>query len=94
MPPPEAELLFLVDVDNTLLDNDRIQSDLREHLLSDCGAECRDRDAAILPRQDQHAPAAAVTAVTAVSPARDRWVKHIAELLTHDAHTLANRNPP
>ena len=48
MPPPEAELLFLVDVDNTLLDNDRIQADLREHLQSAYGAECRDRYATIL----------------------------------------------
>jgi FMN phosphatase YigB (HAD superfamily) len=228
MPPPEAELLFLVDVDNTLLDNDRIQADLREHLQSAYGTECRDRYAAILqqlwdtlgyrdylgalqryraehplhvellamsawlldypfaerlypgalqllarlsrtapvvilsdgdvvfqphkvrragladavdgrvliyihkeqsladvarrhparhyvliddkprilaavkqqwgprvttilPRQGQYALAAAVAAV---SPAPDRQVEHIAELLTHDVHTLANRKPP
>jgi len=228
MPPPEVELVFLVDVDNTLLDNDRIQADLREHLQSAYGADCRDRYAAILqqlwdtlgyrdylgalqryrvehplhvellamsawlldypfaerlypgalqllahlsraapvvilsdgdvvfqphkvrragladavdgrvliyihkeqsladvarrhparhyvliddkprilaavkqqwgprvttilPRQGQYALA---RAVAAVSPAPDRTVEHIAELLTHDAHTLANRKPP
>ena len=36
-------LVFLVDVDNTLLDNDRIQADLRRHLEREFGAACRDR---------------------------------------------------
>jgi FMN phosphatase YigB (HAD superfamily) len=36
-------IVFLVDVDNTLLDNDRIQSDLRDHLEREFGAACRDR---------------------------------------------------
>jgi FMN phosphatase YigB (HAD superfamily) len=44
----EAPLVFLVDVDNTLLDNDRIQADIREHLELSYGAACRDRYAAIL----------------------------------------------
>jgi FMN phosphatase YigB (HAD superfamily) len=44
----EQPLVFLVDVDNTLLDNDRIQADIREHLALFYGAECRDRYAAIL----------------------------------------------
>ena len=35
--------VFLVDVDNTLLDNDRIQADLRHHLEREFGAACRDR---------------------------------------------------
>lgn len=35
--------VFLVDVDNTLLDNDRIQADLRRHLEREFGAACRDR---------------------------------------------------
>ena len=34
---------FLVDVDNTLLDNDRIQRDLQRHLEREFGAACRDR---------------------------------------------------
>jgi FMN phosphatase YigB (HAD superfamily) len=38
-----APIVFLVDVDNTLLDNDRIQDDLRRHLARDFGAACRDR---------------------------------------------------
>lgn len=37
------ELLFLFDVDNTLLDNDRVQDDLRSHLEREFGAESRDR---------------------------------------------------
>jgi FMN phosphatase YigB (HAD superfamily) len=44
----ERPLLFLVDVDNTLLDNDRIQADIREHLDHFYGVECRDRYADIL----------------------------------------------
>jgi FMN phosphatase YigB (HAD superfamily) len=38
-----APIVFLVDVDNTLLDNDRIQDDLKRHLEREFGAECRDR---------------------------------------------------
>ena len=41
-------IVFLVDVDNTLLDNDRIQADLRRHLEREFGAVCRDRYWAIL----------------------------------------------
>jgi FMN phosphatase YigB (HAD superfamily) len=33
-------MVFLVDVDNTLLDNDRLIDDLREHLVRAFGAEC------------------------------------------------------
>jgi hypothetical protein len=40
--------VFLVDVDNTLLDNDGIQADLRRHLEREFGASCRDRYWAIL----------------------------------------------
>lgn len=36
-------LVFLLDVDNTLLDNDRVQDDLSRHLASEFGAESRDR---------------------------------------------------
>ena len=37
------DTVFLFDVDNTLLDNDRIQSDLGKHLAENYGAEVRDR---------------------------------------------------
>jgi FMN phosphatase YigB (HAD superfamily) len=36
-------VVFLVDVDDTLLDNDRIQKDLQRHLESEYGQACRDR---------------------------------------------------
>jgi FMN phosphatase YigB (HAD superfamily) len=36
-------VVFLLDVDNTLLDNDRVQADLRRHLASEFGPENRDR---------------------------------------------------
>jgi FMN phosphatase YigB (HAD superfamily) len=35
--------VFLLDVDNTLLDNDRIIADLSDHLAREFGAESRDR---------------------------------------------------
>jgi FMN phosphatase YigB (HAD superfamily) len=37
------QLVFLVDVDDTLLDNDRVQEDLKRHIERQFGAECRDR---------------------------------------------------
>jgi FMN phosphatase YigB (HAD superfamily) len=42
------EVVFLFDVDNTLLDNDRVLNDLRNHLEHEFGAETRDRYFAIL----------------------------------------------
>jgi len=38
-----SPFVFLVDVDNTLLDNDRIQADLKRHLEREFGAASRDR---------------------------------------------------
>jgi FMN phosphatase YigB (HAD superfamily) len=43
-----AEIAFLIDVDNTLLDNDAIQRDLSAHLEAEFGAANRDRYWAIL----------------------------------------------
>lgn len=41
-------IVFLVDVDNTLLDNDHIQNDLNEHLEREFGVACRHRYSKIL----------------------------------------------
>ena len=38
-----APVVFLVDVDNTLVDNDCLQEDLKDYIERDFGAECRDR---------------------------------------------------
>ncbi|MGA9033843.1 MAG: HAD family hydrolase, partial [Sulfuricaulis sp.] len=38
-----SEVVFLLDVDNTLLDNDRIVADLGGHLAQEFGDESRDR---------------------------------------------------
>jgi len=43
-----APVVFLVDVDNTLLDNDHVQDDLKRHLEREFGAASRDRYWAIL----------------------------------------------
>jgi FMN phosphatase YigB (HAD superfamily) len=42
------KIIFLFDVDNTLLDNDAVQADLKEHLAENYGAGARDRYWAIL----------------------------------------------
>src|SRR5215472_6975529 len=36
-------IVFLFDVDNTLIDNDRVQADLKEHLEQAYGIAARDR---------------------------------------------------
>src|SRR5271169_1056909 len=46
--PSAKPVVFLVDVDNTLLENDRVQADLKTHLVEKFGVACRDRDWAIL----------------------------------------------
>jgi FMN phosphatase YigB (HAD superfamily) len=38
-----SETVFLVDVDNTLLDNDAVLDDLRRHLVETFGADCERR---------------------------------------------------
>jgi FMN phosphatase YigB (HAD superfamily) len=43
-------IVFLVDVDNTLIDNDSIQVDMRQYLEREFGAVCRDRYWAIQER--------------------------------------------
>jgi FMN phosphatase YigB (HAD superfamily) len=42
MTHPDA-IVFLVDIDNTLLDNDRVQDDFQHRLQREFGAEARDR---------------------------------------------------
>jgi hypothetical protein len=42
------DVVFLVDVDNTLIDNDRIVADIRRHLAEHFGPDVRDRYWAIL----------------------------------------------
>jgi FMN phosphatase YigB (HAD superfamily) len=42
MPQP-SPVVFLLDVDNTLLDNDGVQDDLRNHLAREFGTAARDR---------------------------------------------------
>jgi FMN phosphatase YigB (HAD superfamily) len=40
---PRDDVVFLLDCDNTLLDNDRVQDDLRGHLEREFGVASRDR---------------------------------------------------
>ena len=43
MPSLTEDFVFLLDIDNTLLDNDRVRDDIREHLEHEFGTTCRDR---------------------------------------------------
>lgn len=43
MPEPTPDLVFLFDVDNTLLDNDAIEKDLSDYLDRQLGGSCRER---------------------------------------------------
>jgi FMN phosphatase YigB (HAD superfamily) len=43
-----ADIIFLIDVDNTLLDNDRLIADLMTHIATEYGSASRDRYAQIL----------------------------------------------
>ena len=45
------DVVFLLDCDNTLLDNDAVQEDLRAHLARELGPASRDRYWAILEQQ-------------------------------------------
>jgi hypothetical protein len=38
-----SPVVFLLDVDNTLLDNDRVAADLKRYLTNEVGAECQER---------------------------------------------------
>jgi hypothetical protein len=42
-PHSHSQIVFLVDVDNTLLDNDRVAVDLKRHLTREVGAERQER---------------------------------------------------
>ncbi len=50
----KRELVFLFDVDNTLLDNDRVQTDLFRHMGREFGARARDRYLAIFEELRRH----------------------------------------
>lgn len=50
-----ANVVFLLDVDNTLLDNDRVSQDLKDHINIEYGSDARDRYWAILEElRDEH----------------------------------------
>ena len=43
MTPPRSPIVFLLDVDNTLIDNDRVAGDLKRYLTREVGAERQER---------------------------------------------------
>src|SRR5260370_26648369 len=40
---PRSQVVFLIDVDNTLLNNDQVAVDLKRHLTREVGAERQER---------------------------------------------------
>ena len=64
------EVVFLFDCDNTLLDNDRVQEDLRAHLAREFGAENRDRYWAIFETLARRAGLRGLPGCTAALSAR------------------------
>jgi FMN phosphatase YigB (HAD superfamily) len=42
-PATRARVVFLLDVDNTLLDNDRVTAELRSYLTGELGQDCQER---------------------------------------------------
>lgn len=42
-PPSVSPVVFLIDVDNTLLDNDRVSADLKRYLVREVGADREER---------------------------------------------------
>jgi FMN phosphatase YigB (HAD superfamily) len=48
--PPRSRIVWLFDVDNTLLDNDRVERDLAHHIEDVFGRDCRERYFTIFER--------------------------------------------
>ena len=47
-------VVFLLDVDNTLLDNDRVAADLKRFLVREVGAQAVQQAAQVVARIAQH----------------------------------------
>src|SRR6185312_5795466 len=76
---PSHPIVFLLDVDNTLLDNDGIQQDLKEHLERTFGAAARERYWTIL--EDQFAELGYRDYIGALQRYRDEHPREV-ELLS------------
>jgi len=64
-----APVVFLVDVDNTLLDNDRVQDDLKRHIEREFGAASRDRYWAIGRSSRHSSSSSAIGTISALCSA-------------------------
>ena len=53
MSKTSRKIIFLIDVDNTLLNNDRIADDLKRHLTREVGAQRQERYWALLEQLRQ-----------------------------------------
>ena len=86
-----APVVFLLDVDNTLLDNDRVTADLKQQLTHAFGAQRQERYWAIFEERRRelgysdyaHDPKAVAT-----YPAADIAIERIGDLLRYDLPAL------
>lgn len=69
----EHDIVFLLDCDNTLLDNDRVQLDLSDHLEREFGRECRDRYWAIFEERRAELGYADYLGALQVYRSRHQW---------------------
>jgi FMN phosphatase YigB (HAD superfamily) len=96
---PKSELVFLFDVDNTLLDNDRVQDDLRNHLEREFGAETRDRYWAIFEGlraefgySDYLGALQRYRLEDLCDPSADITIERVGDLVNYDLRTLLGAN--
>src|SRR5262249_48331522 len=90
--PPMHSVVYLLDVDNTLLDNDAVVEDLRRHLVDAFGAKCQERYWTVfeeLRRELGYADYLGALQRYRVEHPRDRNVLNISLYLMH--YPFANR---
>jgi hypothetical protein len=76
-------IVFPVDVDNTLLDNDHVQNDLRNHLEERFGRECR---------EGRQGKSANDPAASAANPQPDVTIDRIGDLFKFELQSLVPRH--
>jgi len=75
-----ADVVFLLDVDSTLLDDDRIVGDLRRHLVREFGATSAERYGSIVEPLNAEPGCVDDLGDIARYPGADFSVEHIGEL--------------
>ena len=85
------DMVFLFDVDNTLLDNDRVQADLHVHIGIEHGVAARTRYWEIFAVFAQQGRYAADPEILARYPHGDFQIAHIGDLVNYSPVDLSKR---